>query len=78
MDLHRPTGAWYFRRLHQARAFTIGIILKFELLSVRSNAETAFFTVGGSTFVLVAHGEGDGAAKAWASMAAILARVTGK
>jgi hypothetical protein len=35
MDLHRPTGAWYFRRLHQARAFTIGIILKFELLSVR-------------------------------------------
>jgi hypothetical protein len=35
MDLHRPTGAWYFRGLHQARAFTIGIILKFELLSVR-------------------------------------------
>jgi predicted AAA+ superfamily ATPase len=39
MDLHRPTGAWYFRGLHQARAFTIGIILKFELLSVRSYAE---------------------------------------
>jgi hypothetical protein len=35
MNLHRPTGAWYFRGLHQARAFTIGIILKFELLSVR-------------------------------------------
>jgi hypothetical protein len=48
MDLHRPTGAWYFRRLHQARAFTIGIILKFELLSVRF--QTKAFTAAEQPF----------------------------